>query len=226
MKNPSAVQTEGLGSYPHCNGFTLLEVMVALVLLAVIMTTSVTLLFVNLKGWEGLTEHSDEIQQAHLIEKRVASLIEHLAPLVWRDQKQRQLALDGESQRFQFVSKAPQQYRAGGLFEYLLVQEVTDDLGLSLVLYFAPFDPNATHLTLPDNASRRVLLSDLQGVEFSYFGSKHNRETRVWRNDWGAASIRYPELIRLSLRYSTEKKRVRERYIRIHQDHPIVVQRQ
>lgn len=226
MKNPSAIKIPRRYSSRACNGFTLLEIMVAMLLLAVIMTTSVSMLFVNLKGWEDLTEHSDQILKEHLVEKRVASMIQHMAPLVWRDQKQRVLALSGESQRLQFVSRAPRQHSSGGLFEYLLVQEAAEEGGISLVLYFAPFDPNATQLTLPGMAARRVLIDGLQGLAFSYFGGKQARDEMTWHNDWGAVSMNYPDLIRLSLRYSTDDDSVRVRYIRIRQDYPMVVQRQ
>jgi hypothetical protein len=112
------------------------------------------------------------------------------------------------------------------MFEYLLVQEAAADEGSNLVLYFTPFDPNAAQLSLPENATRRVLISGLQGMEFSYFGNKQDRETRAWHKDWETASIRYPDLIRLSLRYTIEDDGVRERYIRIRQNYPMVVQRQ
>ncbi|MEW8460382.1 MAG: prepilin-type N-terminal cleavage/methylation domain-containing protein [Candidatus Thiodiazotropha endolucinida] len=207
-------------------GFTLLEVMVAMLLLAVIMTTSVTMLFINLKGWESLTEHSDAVLEEHLIQKRITSMIQHLVPLVWRDQKQRVLALTGEARQLQFLSKAPQQHRAGGLFEYLLVQENAYEQGISLVLYFTPLDPNASQLTLPGNGSRRVLMSGLEEVEFSYFGSKQERETAGWFDSWEAGSTRYPDLIRLSLRYPGDEDGTQEHYFRIHQKYPMIVQRQ
>ena len=164
------------------DGFTLLEVMVAMLLLAVIMTTSVTMLFINLKGWDKLIEHSDATLEEHLITTRVTSLIQHLVPLVWRDQKQRVLALSGDSRLFQFLSKAPQQYSDGGLFEYLLVQERAPEEGYSLVLYYTPLNPTATQMSLPENGTRRVLLTGLEEIEFAYWGRSvgpqtGNRET-------------------------------------------------
>ncbi|MEW8049735.1 MAG: prepilin-type N-terminal cleavage/methylation domain-containing protein [Candidatus Thiodiazotropha sp.] len=218
----------GMVKLPGCrsDGFTLLEVMVAMLLLAVIMTTSVTMLFVNLKGWEGLTEHSDASLQEHLVQKRVTSMIRHLVPLVWRDQEQRVLALSGDTQQLQFLSKAPRQHRAGGLFEYLLVAENTHDQGISLVLYFTPLDPNVSELTLPDGGTRRVLIRGLEAVDFSYFGSKQDRETAGWHKSWEAESARYPDLVRLSLRYAGDEDGIQERYFCIRQNYPTIVQRQ
>ncbi|MFI0377395.1 MAG: type II secretion system protein J [Candidatus Thiodiazotropha sp.] len=213
------------GADHRSGGFTLLEVMVAMLLLAIIMTTSVTMLFSNLKGWERLTEHSDAVLEEHLIQKRVTSMIQHLVPLVWRDRSQRSLALTGEARQLQFISKAPQQYRAGGLFEYLLVQENAYQQGISLVLYFTPFDPNASQLTLPGNGSRRVLMTGLEALEFSYFGSKQERETAGWFDSWEAGSARYPELIRLSLRYPDDEDGPQEHYYRVRQNYPMIVQR-
>ncbi len=205
-------------------GFTLLEVMVAMLLLAVIMTTSVTMLFLNIRGWEGLTEHSDATLQEHLIENRLASLIHHIMPLVWRDQGQRLLALDGDARQLHFLSKAPRRHSAGGLFEYLLVAESSPDQGSSLVLYYAPMDPKATQLNLPAEGQRRVLVSGLLDAQFSYFGNKQLRVQGAWHASWEPGSVRYPDLIRLSLNYPGEKAGNQESYFRIQQNHPVTVQ--
>ncbi|PUB76887.1 MAG: hypothetical protein DBO99_12365 [gamma proteobacterium symbiont of Ctena orbiculata] len=207
------------------NGFTLLEVMVALLLLAIIMTTSVSMLFVNLKGWESLTSHGDAILHEHLIQKRVASMVQHLVPLVWLDQNQRLLAIKGESRQLQFVSKSPQQYSAGGLFEYLLVEERTPQQGSSLVLYFAPMDPKASALTLPEKGSRRVLISDLEAVEFSYFGSKRDQKRADWHDNWETTSAHYPGLIGLKIRSGGDEGGIQESFFRIRQDYPVAVRR-
>ncbi|MBT2990564.1 MAG: hypothetical protein B6D72_03660 [gamma proteobacterium symbiont of Ctena orbiculata] len=205
------------------SGFTLLEVMVALLLLAIIMTTSVSMLFVNLKGWESLTSHGDAILHEHLIQKRVASMVQHIVPLVWRDQNQRLLAIKGEPSQLQFISKSPQQYSAGGLFEYLLVEERTPQQGSSLVLYFAPMDPKTSALTLPENGARRVLMSGLQAVEFSYFGNKRDQERADWHNSWEVNSAHYPALIGLRILPDDDEGGIRESFFRIHQDYPVVV---
>ncbi|MES9971167.1 MAG: prepilin-type N-terminal cleavage/methylation domain-containing protein [Candidatus Thiodiazotropha sp.] len=207
------------------DGFTLLEVMVAMLLLAIIMTTSVTMLFTNLKGWERLTAHSDATLEGHLINNRVSSLIQHLAPLVWRDQKGRLLALNGEPRRLQFLSKAPRQHRDGGLFEYLLVQEPAAEEGYSLVLYFTPLIPTAEQLSLPENGKRRVLLRGLEEMQFAYYGKKREREAIGWHSSWEADSARYPELIRLRLAAQGDEGISQERYFRIQQNRPAVVQR-
>jgi prepilin-type N-terminal cleavage/methylation domain-containing protein len=205
-------------------GFTLLEVMVAMLLLAVIMTTSVSMLFLNIRGWEGLTEHTDATLREHLIEKRLGSMIHHLTPLVWQGQQQRALALYGDTRQLHFLSKAPRQYRAGGLFEYLLVEESTADQGSSLVLYYAPVDPNTSELTLPGDGARRVMMSGLSTVRFSYFGSKTVRESNEWHDSWESNAVRYPDLIRLTVGSSGDGDRTEQSYFRIHQDYPVIVQ--
>jgi general secretion pathway protein J len=207
------------------NGFTLLEIMVAMLLLAVIMTTSVTMLFINLQGWERLTAHSDSNLEEHLITNRLASMIQHLVPLIWRDRTQRALALSGETQRLQFLSKAPQQHIDGGLFEYLLVQEYLPEQGYSLVLYFSPLDPTATEMSLPESGDRRVLLSGLEALEFTYYGRKQKLEQPAWYSSWEAESQRYPDLVRLTLHYPGAEEETRENFFRIQQNYPTTVQR-
>ncbi|MCU7890936.1 MAG: prepilin-type N-terminal cleavage/methylation domain-containing protein [Candidatus Thiodiazotropha sp. (ex Ustalcina ferruginea)] len=211
---------------PHCreDGFTLLEVMVAMVLLAVIMTTSVSMLFLNIKGWEGLTESSDRILENHLILARVTTLVQHLTPLVWRNQRQqRGLAFSGNAQQLHFISPAPQQHAAGGLFEYLLTQESDPEQGMSLVLYYAPLHADSETLSLPESGSRRVMITGLDEVQFSFYGRKRDRTKPEWTDSWESESQLYPKLIRMTQRHRGEPALIQDRFIRIRHQSTLMV---
>ncbi|MET0009901.1 MAG: prepilin-type N-terminal cleavage/methylation domain-containing protein [Candidatus Thiodiazotropha sp. 6PLUC9] len=200
MQNPDHVELNRERSRAHIlsGGFTLLEIMIALLLLAVITTTSVSMLFLNIKGWERVSERSEVEIAEHLTSARIEHLIRNLLPFTWQQKRVRQLAFSGDAGHVQFIAPAPQQYQSGGLFEYRLVQERDSELGLSLVLYYAPYYPNIQQFSLPEEGRRRILISGLQNIEFSFYGKPQNRPQPEWTEQWQQSYRYFPELIKIS----------------------------
>ena len=99
-------------------GFTLLEVLVAVVIMAVIMTTAFGALRLGGRSWEaGVTRASDNERfraVADLLRRQVSQVI----PMTWPDGSKKRIAFEGASDQLRFVSPAPQQHRQAGLFEY------------------------------------------------------------------------------------------------------------
>ena len=173
-------------------GFTLLEIMVAMLLLSVIVTFSVSLLFTNIRSWDSLVSDSEASLDETLINHRLVEMVSHLIPMVWKSGGERRLAFAGEPDRLQFISRAPQQYRASGLFEYLLVQEFDSDNRVNLVLYYAPYYPGQTQFRLPEEGVRRPLYSDTGWVRFSYLGTQEPGRQPDWWDRWESDSTDYP----------------------------------
>jgi general secretion pathway protein J len=182
----------------HSGGFTLLEIMIAMLLLAVITTTSVSMLYINIKGWESVSKSSEEHMAEHLARSRVEQIIRTLLPFTWQQNRAHRLAFSGDAGYIQFIAPAPQQYQAGGLFEYRLVQERDSEQGLSLVLYYAPYYPNTKNFSLPDQGHRRILISGLASVEFSFYGKLQIRSEAEWTDQWAETNAFFPELIKIS----------------------------
>ena len=124
-------------------GFTLLEVLVAVVIMAVIMTTAFGALRLGGRSWEaGVTRASGNESfraVAGLLRRQVSQVI----PMRWpSDDTEKRIAFEGTSAQLRFVAPAPQQYRDAGLFEYgLIVQR--DGLDTNLLLSYIPFNPDA-----------------------------------------------------------------------------------
>ncbi|MEJ2692150.1 MAG: prepilin-type N-terminal cleavage/methylation domain-containing protein [Candidatus Thiodiazotropha sp.] len=185
-------------------GFTLLEVMVAMLLLGVIVTSSVSLLFINIRGWDGLVNDSEEVLQESLINQRLASVLRYLSPRIWRVGGDRRLAFLGMPDRVHFISRAPLQFSAGGVFEYLLVQELDSENRPGLVLYFAPYRPDRSEFTLPDEGERRLLFADTGRITFSYRGSKNRQGKSAWWRQWESETEGYPQAVRIEFAGSGE----------------------
>ncbi|MCU7797329.1 MAG: prepilin-type N-terminal cleavage/methylation domain-containing protein [Candidatus Thiodiazotropha sp. (ex Myrtea spinifera)] len=196
-------------------GFTLLEIMVAMLLLTVIVTSSVSLLFLNIRGWDALTADSEAALDEMLISERINSTLQTLSPLVWQTQKGKRLAFEGESKRLHFVSSAPQQFRAGGLFEYLLQEELDSDNRPALILYYTPYQPDLLEFRLPQEGQRRTLISDTGGLYFSFYGRKSRLEQAEWWDNWESDANNYPEVVRIKLTRGREAVAEEVHFVRL-----------
>ena len=200
---------------PPATGFTLLEIMVAMVLLAVIVTSSISLLFINIKSWDGLVSDSERTLDRTLINQRLLGALRHTRPLVWRTGGDRRLAFSGEPDRLHFISQAPLQFRNGGLFEYLLQQELDGENRSGLVLYYAPYYPDRSEFILPDAGERRLLFADTGGITFSYLGKKRRNDNREWWQRWEGALEDYPEMVRIEFAGTDDGEGASSRHIRL-----------
>ncbi len=186
---------QGRWCHPSQAGFTLLEILIALLILATMVTSAVSMLFINLKGWDQLVEHSDHQVAQQRIMTRIEKTLAQILPISWQTPKGRQLAFVGEPNLLQFLAPAPQPYRAGGLFEYRISVEQDSVEGTRLVLMYRPYQPQDRHFTLPDQGGRRVLMSGLEEVRFQYYGQLQGSKDPVWSELWVEGMRDYPQLI-------------------------------
>ena len=190
-------------------GFTLLEVLVAIVIMAVIMTTAFGALRLGGRSWEaGVTRASDNESfraVADLLRRQVSQVID----MRWEDGTEKRIAFAGTSGQLHFVAPAPRQYRRAGLFEYgLIVQR--DGQDTNLLLSFVPFNPDAEAFQTPARDQLLRLVGGLQSVSFDYFGNpgtttgrasraRKNTQPPRWHRRWDADAQQYPDLIRIRM---------------------------
>ncbi|MET0065264.1 MAG: prepilin-type N-terminal cleavage/methylation domain-containing protein [Candidatus Thiodiazotropha sp.] len=202
---------------PQQAGFTLLEILIALLILATIASSAISMLFLNLKGWDRLTEQSDRQVTQQRVMTRMERIISQLTPLSWQSVKGRQLAFIGEPDLLQFIAPAPQPYAAGGLFEYRFSVERDSLQGARVVLTYRPYQPQDSAFTLPDQGVQRVLLSGLGDLQFQYFGTPQGSRQADWNALWPAATRNYPQLI--GIQETAADGAIHQRYIALRQWH-------
>ena len=204
------------------SGFTLLEVLVAVVIMAVIMTTAFGALRLGGRSWEaGVTRASDNERfrtVADLLRRQVSQVI----PMTWPDEKKKRIAFEGTSDRLRFVSPAPQQHRQAGLFEYGFSTQ-QDGPDTNLILSFIPFNPDSEAFQRPARHQQLLLVAGLQRVSFDYFGSPGDAGVRdrtrtstqppSWQPRWAADATRYPDLIRVRLEVNEGQQAWPELYL-------------
>jgi len=187
-------------------GFTLLEVLVAVVIMAVIMTTAFGALRLGGRSWEaGITRASGNEAfraVADLLRRQIAQII----PMTWPGDTETRIALEGTSEQLRFVAPAPQQYRHAGLFEYSLTVQ-RQGLDTNLVLSYIPFIPDGEEFQTPASHQQVQLVEGLQRVSFDYFGNpantgitaRSNKQPPRWHQRWDADAQEFPDLIRLRM---------------------------
>jgi general secretion pathway protein J len=177
-------------------GFTLLEIIVAVVILAMIMTTAFGALRLGDRSWEAGIKRASESEQLRTTGNLLRRQFNQILPMVWTVENEPRIAFNGDRRQVQFIAPAPQHHGATGLFEFTLSAEGEAD-DIRLILNYTLFNPDHTSLG-PADGGRRVLLAErLKSVELEYFGSRKADETPAWYAEWNTEQATYPEMVRL-----------------------------
>ncbi|MCU7882812.1 MAG: hypothetical protein KZQ82_01310, partial [Candidatus Thiodiazotropha sp. (ex Lucinoma annulata)] len=75
----------------------------------------------------------------------------------------------------------------------------------------------------PESGSRRVMITGLDEVQFSFYGRKRDRTKPTWTDSWESESHLYPKLIRMTQRHSGEQALIQDRFIRIRHQSTLMV---
>jgi general secretion pathway protein J len=177
-------------------GFTLLEIIVAVVILAMIMTTAFGALRLGDRSWEAGIKRANESEQLRTTGNLLQRQFNQIVPMVWTVDNEPRIAFNGDRRQVQFIAPAPQHHGATGLFEFTLSAEGVED-DVRLVLNYTLFNPDHTSLG-PSDGGRRVQLAErLKSVELEYFGSTKADEAPAWHAEWNTEQASYPEMVRL-----------------------------
>jgi len=204
-------------------GFTLLEVLVAMVIMAVIMTTAFGALRLGGRSWEAGVARATDNERFRAVAGLMRRQLSQIIPMSWPDVKKKRIAFEGASDQLRFVSPAPQQYRQAGLFEYGLSAQ-RDGPDTNLILSFIPFNPDAEAFQRPARNQQLLLVAGLQRVSFDYFGSPGNARTRArtsrqppgWQPSWPADATRFPDLIRVRMEVNEGQQPWPDLYLALH----------
>lgn len=180
-------------------GFTLLEVLVAMVILSLIMTTAFGALRMGERSWEAGLARAGETETLRTVARVLQHQFKQILPLIWIEDAQITIAFSGAREQLRFIAPAPLHHGSTGLFEYSLVVEA-DASTSQLVLYYRLHDPDISGFQ-PDNSDKqRVLLVDtLNSASFDYYGSQVVGDPPQWHARWNSDAEAYPQLVRARL---------------------------
>jgi general secretion pathway protein J len=182
-------------------GFTLIEVLLAMTLLSVMMT----LLFVSLKicaeSWEKGEKKIFEVSEtAGVVNFFQRHLV--MAKPLWNDftQEERLFSFQGDRQSLQFVSSFPASAGRAGLqlFNVRLVKENRENLIKVTIVPFYPVAEGDDWLT-----EEETLIKGVADFSLAYFGQEEGETESRWLDQWRERD-QLPKLVRIKIELENE----------------------
>lgn len=178
------------------NGFTLLEVLIAIVLFSFLLIMLYSSLYSAGRNWRVSDVRARENDDKRFILSFIRKRIEQLAPVIQVDANgNHRVIFLGDETSLQFVSNLPAQGAAGGI-SFMKLQLRQDEL----VLRHLPLARDKTMFEedIFAGAEEISLAGNIGAIDLDYFGQGGADSEPSWRDDWHIRE-RLPELIRLRI---------------------------
>jgi len=187
-------------------GFTLVELLVAMTLLAFLSITLFGGLRFGARSWEAVVDSSAERDriastQTFLRDRLGQLTLPGAARLRQFDEDGR---LDGGPERLEFTAPWLSALSLGGLYRFTLWREDNGDGRLMLRWQPADADPDALD-ELGDLAGERVLLDGVAGLRLSYYGAADEDAEPEWLDQWESPGAP-PRLVRVRLAFADARR--------------------
>jgi general secretion pathway protein J len=197
-----------MNSINRNRGFTLIEMILAITLLAMIMTMVYASLNIGIRAWDAGEARVTTASNWRTVEHFMRRELGQIFPTRWRNSRSASIAFEGTKTSLRYVTTlnldaSIQNGAAGGL------QWGTLALGNdgNLMLNRQAFDSIATNFdelttsTVSGATPPVRLMENVTAFELSYFGSDNDIADPTWRDEW-LDSTRLPRLIRLTVETS------------------------
>ncbi|MBU1211980.1 MAG: prepilin-type N-terminal cleavage/methylation domain-containing protein [Alphaproteobacteria bacterium] len=163
-------------------GFTLLELLVSIVLIALMLALMPGAMRLARQAWQG-DERLQIVHQEDAGMDFMQSRLEVAQPLFNRaNEGRRALAFSGTGERVVFVAPMPQSAPLSGLYQFDAFVELNGGKTQNLVIAYRHFSGEAD---AAGPFERKVLLRNLSGFSLRYLPpSLNDEEAPSWRSDW------------------------------------------
>lgn len=197
------------GTNRRMAGFTLLELLVALLLLGLISTMALGGIRLGARTWETVTAKAGENGRTQVVRAFLARELAQAVPVFITDRGgERHLAYEGDRESLTFVAPLAPHFGLGGL-QRLELSVIEDDpgAGKQLILKRRLFHRDDSQNTATGEEDEiHLLLDGIEEVEFSYRESARDGAA-PWSGDWrGREGL--PALTRLRVTFTGGRKAV------------------
>ncbi len=183
-------------------GFTLLELLIAVSLFALLMMMVMTGLGVAARHLDRQSERLDRSSRIELAQDFLRTQLADARPLTASDTADGAIAFDGRADGIDFVGPVPDSVARGGL-QVLSLGFAESRAGSELLVGWRPFSGAASAATAP--VRKAVLLDHVQQAAFAYFGAATPDAPPGWQPSWRNMSY-LPALVRLSVIFSDGRR--------------------
>jgi general secretion pathway protein J len=177
-------------------GFTLLELLVAIMILTLIMTASFGSVRIASRSWEAAQSRADANEEMRAVSDFLRRRFAQMSSFVWVDGNDERIAFIGEQRHIRFIAPAPEYSVGPGHFVYTITAE-TQNGAERLVLSYSPFDPGTGDFSEPYSSRRTILSGNLTNASFEYYGTGMTDIEPSWQQTWQRDAELFPSMIRI-----------------------------
>lgn len=191
--------TPALQRFSLERGFTLLELLVAIMILTLFMTASMGAVRIASRSWAAGQERTDMTEEMRSVTDFLRRQFAQMPPLTIGEGNDERLAFAADDKTLRFVGPGPQFSYGAGLFVYTLASQSIDG-NESLTLHYVPFDPGSDSFADPVPSEGLILAWGFEEITFQYFGSSSDDQPLAWHRQWSDEVESYPLAIRIRTR--------------------------
>lgn len=183
-------------------GFTLLELLIALTLLGLILVLLFGGLRLGVRSWDTSQKQVDTLNSVRSLESFLRREMGVAQPYRWKTGLSQKVAFLGERDKLSFVAPLPSRIGDGGLYAISIALE-QQGKAKRMVLRYLPVNAQMQDFSTLTQSTPMVLadaeLSQLEDIWFSYFGQENESVAPRWMDRWESDKA-LPELIRIQVR--------------------------
>ena len=181
---------------PNSNGFTLVEMLVALSVAALLVSLVYGAVRIGQRSAQAVDRQAESSEIMRIGWQFLHDAITRARSVLDPDDPANRTGFRGTSDRLQFIADIPSWVGIGGMMRIRLGSEATAD-GEQLVLSRERIDKNP--VTQSEGvAERAVLVEHLDRIQISYLGPASAGQTPEWQSDWDHASL-LPNLVSVTV---------------------------
>jgi general secretion pathway protein J len=189
-----------------CQGFTLIELLIALTLLGLILSLLLGGFRVGISAWRSGGHRMAQSNQISAVQDLLRSEISQARMLLLGNGiSQASQTFKGSPRELEFAAPLPAHMGAGGYYLFsLYAREIRGRLGLALG--WRIYRPDMFVAGRHEHGEEAVLLDDIRGIAFSYYGQSEEDQQPGWTDDWGQRRD-LPKLVRILVGFAAGERR-------------------
>ncbi len=181
-------------------GFTLLELVVALLVLSIMMTLLFNGLRLGARTWDSVAERTKALHESHLAQLFIKRQLEQAQSIAFAEEDgERRIGFFGERYAIRFVSPLPAHIGQGGMY-WFTIDVAEGKQARQLMLSYELFQTEEWERYRPSAPEKVVLIDELEDAEFAYLTGAESGSQPRWTTRWGRKD-QLPRLVRLRLRF-------------------------
>jgi general secretion pathway protein J len=181
-------------------GFTLIEILVSLSLLGIVFLLLFSSLYTANKSWIAGEKKISNNDESRLVALFLRRQISQALPITWVNNGKSKLLFKGNENILSFTSTLPAHRAGGGLNLITIEVEQTEDES-NLYIKYQPVASGSYSDNGEYKNNNALLISNVENIEFSYFGSNEKNQTAEWHSEWIDENV-MPNLIRVKINSS------------------------